>query len=207
MKFEEMFPLSFYINLDKRKDRKEQVLIEFDKVGLSPQRFSAIEKDNGAEGCYLSHLNLLKQAEARGENLMIFEDDVQFCDGAKEIIENSLDELKDKNWVLFYLGGNILRPAYQIDKHLAQLTHCQSTHSIGYNKKYIPQIIEFLENNQFILDVLFAEHVIPRTECYITVPMVAIQRTDFSSIEKQNMSYDIPIARYNHFLVKKEFYG
>lgn len=206
MKIDEFFPLQYLINLDERDDRLELANKEFEKIGIKPERFSAIKRDNGAEGCYLSHLNILKMAEARGENLLIFEDDVQFCDGAKEIIESAIDELKDKDFVLFYLGGNILRPAYQTDKHLARLTHCQSTHSICYNGKYIPQIIEFLEHNQFILDVLFSEHIIPQTECYITVPMTAIQRTDFSSIEKQEMSYDIPIERYNKFLVKKEFY-
>lgn len=205
MIIDDMFPLQYLINLDERPDRLKLANEEFAKIGIKPKRFSAIKRDNGAEGCYLSHLNLLRQAELKGENLAVFEDDVQFCDGAKEIIEDALDELNTKDWLLFYLGGNILRPAYQTDKHLARLNHCQSTHSICYNAKYIPQIIEFLENNQFILDVLFSEYIIPQSECYITVPMVAIQRTDFSSIEKQTMSYDIPIERYNKFLVKKEF--
>ena len=137
MNIQKFFPLIKYINLDERKDRDILARKEFEKIGVFPERFSAIKRDNGAEGCYLSHLNLLREAEIRGENLLVFEDDVQFCDGAKDIIKSALDELKDKNWVLFYLGGNLLRPAYQCSKNLARLTHCQSTHSIGYNIKYI----------------------------------------------------------------------
>jgi glycosyl transferase family 25 len=204
MNIQEFFPLIKYINLDERIDRKELAEKEFIKLGIQPERFSAIKRENGAEGCYLSHLNLLKEAQISNSNLLVFEDDVQFCENAKEMIENALDELSRKDWVLFYLGGNILRPAYQVSKHLAKLSHCQSTHAISYNIKYIPQIIEFLEHNQFILDVLYADYVVPATECYITVPMVATQRSDFSSIEKQVMTYDIPIERYNKFLVRKE---
>jgi hypothetical protein len=204
MKIDELFPLQYLINLDERPDRLLLAQNEFSKIEINPKRFSAIKSENGAVGCFFSHLNLLKIANNKNENLLVFEDDVKFCEDAKDIIENALDELQNKDWMLFYLGGNILRPAYQTDKHLARLTHCQSTHAIAYRGKYINQIIEFLESKRNILDVLFAEGIVPMTECYITIPMVAIQRTDFSTIENQIMSYDIPIARFNQFLVRKE---
>jgi glycosyl transferase family 25 len=204
MNIYEFFPLIKYINLDERVDRKELAEKEFAKIGINPERFSAIKRDNGAEGCYLSHLNLLKEAEKRNENLLVFEDDVQFCDDAKEIIEKSLDEMKDLDWCLWYGAGNILKPFCQVSEYLAKLNHCQSTVFYGVNKKYLPRIIEFVEMNQTFIDIIYADGIIPQTNCYITVPMVGIQRTDYSNIEKTVMSYDVPIERYKKNLIPKE---
>ena len=53
----------YYINLDHRKDRNESSIQELSKIGIhNPNRFSAIKKDNGAIGCYMSHLEVLKSA-------------------------------------------------------------------------------------------------------------------------------------------------
>ena len=68
----------YYINLDHRTDRNESTIKELRKLGIhNPHRFSAIKKDNGAIGCYMSHLEVLKSARARGlPYVTIFEDDI-----------------------------------------------------------------------------------------------------------------------------------
>ena len=70
---------AFYINLDRRTDRRAEVEQEFADKGLVVERFPAVEYDPGAIGCNLSHIEVLKLAKARGyESVMIFEDDFQF---------------------------------------------------------------------------------------------------------------------------------
>jgi len=204
MKIDELFPLQFIINLDERFDRLALAKKEFAKIGINPIRFSAIKNENPALGCFQSHLEILKIAREKNENVLIFEDDIEFVEGAKEIIESSLTDLDMGYWDMWYGSGNILKPAYQISKHLARLTHCQSTHFYAIQKSFLCDLISFLEKNIYILDVLYAEVVIPNNNCYISVPMAGVQRTDFSTIENQIMSYDIPIARFNQFLVRKE---
>lgn len=200
-----MFPLSYCVNLDKRKDRWEKSLLEFSKIKFTPPRFSAIEHPIPAAGCRLSHLTILKEALDKNENVLIFEDDVKFINYGKSIINKALDELINLEWDMIYFGGNILKPFYQIMPHLAKLSHCQSTHAYGVNKKFLTLLVPWLEKNNFTIDVLYADGVIPFHRCYITVPMVAIQRQDYSNIEKKVMSYDVPVSRYNHFLIKKDF--
>ena len=69
----------FYINLDRRPDRRTEVEAEFKKMELSVERFSAIDRSPGIVGCGLSHLAVLKMARERGlKNVLIFEDDFQF---------------------------------------------------------------------------------------------------------------------------------
>jgi GR25 family glycosyltransferase involved in LPS biosynthesis len=204
MKIDELFPLQYLINLDERKDRLQLAEKEFAKIGISPMRFSAIKNENPALGCFQSHLEILKIAREKNQNVLIFEDDIEFIKGAKEIIESSLSDLNTGYWDLWYGSGNILKPAYQISKHLARLTHCQSTHFYSCHKDFLDTLISFLENNIYIIDVLYSQIIIPNNKCYISVPMAGIQRTDFSTIENQIMSYDIPVARFNQFLVRKE---
>jgi len=204
MKLDNMFEMSYVVNLDKRPDRLADCEDSWWKLNFYPERFPAIENPNPAMGCYLSHLEILRRARDANKNVLIFEDDVDIIRFEDKLIEKALDELYYLDWAMFYLGGNILKPFYQETNHLARLTHCQSTHAYSVNKKYLPQIVDFLEKNIFIIDCLYADVIVPQLPCYITIPMMAIQRSDYSDIEKQKMTYDIPIARYNNFLVRKE---
>lgn len=206
MKIDKFFELSYCVNLDERKDRWDSCQKEFKKLDFYPERFSAIKHENTPEGCRQSHLAILKKAKEENKNVLIFEDDVEFSDNAGAIIERALNELSVlKWWNMFYLGGNILRPFYQITDHLAKLSHCQSTHAYGVNKEFLDTLIHWIEARPMIIDVLYADGIIPYNNCFITVPMVAIQRASYSDIEKRMMDYSVPIERYNKFLVKKPF--
>ena len=71
-----------YINLDKRVDRKEHILNELKKIGVEDAtRFKAIELENGAVGCSMSHLKCLETAkENQWPHVLIVEDDIKFLD-------------------------------------------------------------------------------------------------------------------------------
>src|SRR4029077_162602 len=57
-------------------------------------------------GCALSHRNVIAQAKARGfQNVLVFEDDVQFLPDADACVRRSLDELAAHEWSLLYLGA------------------------------------------------------------------------------------------------------
>ena len=67
-----------YINLARRKDRREEMEAELKRLGLAAERFEAIERRPGIVGCGLSHLEVLKAARAKGlPNVLILEDDFE----------------------------------------------------------------------------------------------------------------------------------
>ena len=70
----------FYINLDRRKDRRNHIESTFQKYGIDKyERFSAIPHDFGIVGCTKSHQAVYKLAKERGyKNVLIFEDDFEF---------------------------------------------------------------------------------------------------------------------------------
>ena len=71
-----------YINLDKRKDRKEHIENELNNFGLDFERYEAIEMKSG---CSISHLNVLKLARERNyKNILILEDDFTFLVSKEE---------------------------------------------------------------------------------------------------------------------------
>ena len=68
----------YYINLDRRTDRRAEMEAELTKLGLPGTRFSAIEHRMGALGCSRSHLAILKEARAKSlESVLILEDDFE----------------------------------------------------------------------------------------------------------------------------------
>ena len=83
---------TYIINLDQSKDRLELITNQCNREGLNCHRFSAVNGkkldvktmdivenkkiDKGALGCSLSHINLWKKVEKKGDNMFIvLEDD------------------------------------------------------------------------------------------------------------------------------------
>ena len=88
----------FYINLDKRTDRRIEIEDELKKYDLDAERYSAVyTPHSGIVGCGYSHLNVLKLAKERGyKNVLILEDDFEFV-VSKEEVEESLTTLFESN--------------------------------------------------------------------------------------------------------------
>ena len=84
----------FFINLDKREDRKKEFELEMHKMGWNAERFPGIyyPPPKGIVGCGKSHLEVLKLAKTRGyKNVLIFEDDFVFLE-SKEKVEQELEK-------------------------------------------------------------------------------------------------------------------
>ena len=85
----------FYINLDKREDRRELFEAELIKYGLTAERFTGIyyPPPMGIVGCGKSHLQVLEIAKLRKyKNVLIFEDDFYFTE-PKQVVEDCLQQL------------------------------------------------------------------------------------------------------------------
>jgi hypothetical protein len=181
------------INLDSRRDRWLESCEEFVKAKISPYRYPALKDSNPINGCALSHFDILEHAT---KNVMIFEDDVKFINSYSHLDEYllSLDSLQ--SWDMLYLGGNICGSIYRINDKIGRLTHAQSTHAYCVNKQFIPKILEKKNLLGKHLDLIYAEDIIPYNDCYITIPMLAIQRPSYSDIEKKQVDYSWMEDRY-----------
>ena len=99
---------AFYINLERRIDRRSEVEEEFRDKFLQVERFPAIEYTPGTIGCNLSHIAVLKLAKARGyKSVMIFEDDFEFL-VSKEQWEQLIAQLP-ASYDVVMLSYNMIR--------------------------------------------------------------------------------------------------
>jgi GR25 family glycosyltransferase involved in LPS biosynthesis len=206
MNFKELFPLKVVINLDERKDRYEIcVEEEFPKLDINPIRKSGVRFNftdnknwNGAIGCMVSHYNVLTASVLLNSNVFIFEDDIHFIgDNIAETLDKACNELNGMEWDMVYVAGNILKPFHRVSEHLAKLFHCQSTAGYGVNKNFAEKLLKYidLQHIQNPIDWIYAEQVIPNNNAFITVPLLGIQRDDFSNIENTDVKYSEYLER------------
>lgn len=110
----------FYINLDKRQDRRVEIDAELSKqfshisgIPEKIERFAGIEAPpkKGIVGCTQSHLEVLKLAKERGyTNVLIFEDDFVFEMSPKEF-ETGVQAFFDLN-----IEYDVLMFAYNLEQ-------------------------------------------------------------------------------------------
>ena len=206
-KLNEIFPLVYYINLDEREDRRKETEWELEEYNIEAERFEAIKVDEPRMGCWLSHLRILEEAREKNQSVFIFEDDTVILENKRFKIDYSVEELEKLDWDMFYLGGNILRPFFQVTDYLARLSHCQSTHAYGINIHMIDPIIKTLErfiSSNLHIDQVYADYIVPNVRAYISHPMLAIQRESYSDILGKVENYGLPTKRYWHYLITKE---
>lgn len=144
----------FYINLEYRTDRKEEVEKELNDFGLSFERFNAIKKDYGPTGCLLSHLEVLKLARERNyKNVLIFEDDFTFLVSKEEF------ETQIKNFFALDLPYDVLFLSYGLIQSLPlennvvnKALECQTASGYIVHQRYYDKLIEIFEKSAPLLD-------------------------------------------------------
>ena len=191
----------YYINLDHRKDRNESAIQELSKIGIkNPHRFSAIKKDNGAIGCFMSHLEVLKSARnKRLPYVTIFEDDVLFLE-PKETLEK-LDRIvnSDIEWDVILLGGNNYPPYQKINEDCIKINNCQCCTAyivkqsyydtlINHWQKGLDKLIETKDVPKYALDIYWK--ILQKKDNFILItPLNVVQKESYSDIERTNVNY------------------
>lgn len=114
----DFFDVIYCINLPRSMDRKEHMSRQFESVGIldrvqwiyappPPPNFKIdLYKRNPARefGVSLSQITAVVQSmNDNRSNMLVFEDDVEFVDGACDKLQLALNELPE-NWSCFHLG-------------------------------------------------------------------------------------------------------
>lgn len=141
----------FYINLDKRTDRRAEIeneLMEYDLIEKA-ERYSAIyTPHSGIVGCGWSHLNVLKKARDSGcKNVLIFEDDFQFI-VPKDQFEAELTRFFESN--IEYdvcLLAYIIQRSQDVEQYpfVGKILDGQTASAYLVNEHYIQRLIDLYE--------------------------------------------------------------
>uniref|UniRef100_A0A6C0H688 Glycosyl transferase family 25 domain-containing protein n=1 Tax=viral metagenome TaxID=1070528 RepID=A0A6C0H688_9ZZZZ len=207
-----------YINLDDRIDRKTHVEQQLNNIGITNfKRFPAIKKENGAIGCSLSHLQCIKMAkENNWDYVFIVEDDILF-------LHPNLFQLQIKrftqsvhSWDVLLIGGNNFPPFTKINSSCIQVTKCQTTTGYIVSNHYYDTLIDNFYNgiNYFLqypnkpqlyaIDQYWFK-LQERHKWFLLIPICAIQKEDYSDIEKRNVDYKRIMVDYEKKNWNKRF--
>lgn len=193
----------FYINLDRRADRREQIEEELNKFELPFERFPAIALDMGILGCGLSHLSVFKKAKERGyKNVLIFEDDFYFLVD-KQTLEGELTKFFDSK-----IEYNVLMLAYNVTEDeevpdhpfIRRILTGQSAACYIVNENYYDTLIALYEYAMPMLEQTGSHWVYandqvwkalqPNDKWYYFVNRIGRQRDGFSDNAGRYMEYN-----------------
>jgi glycosyl transferase family 25 len=192
---------TFYINLESRKDRKNLVEKELTLLGITPNRFNAIQLENGAIGCSMSHLKCLEIAKQNNwEHVLIVEDDIKFLD-PKLFIKQFNKVWNIRNFDVLLIAGNNVPPYVKIDESCVKVTRCQTTTGYIVMNHYFDTLIQNIregigklmrEPSKHIFYAIdkYWFHLQQRDRWLLITPLTVTQREGYSDIEKRNTNYE-----------------
>ncbi|MGY8802940.1 MAG: glycosyltransferase family 25 protein [bacterium] len=209
----EYFDKVFLINLEKRTDRLQQCNDIFKELNILDlvERFPAIKRPQaeydwyisdgkkikiGEYGCIASHISIIKMAKANGwKSVLVLEDDVKFVN--HKYFNDSVEQLKEHEWDLFYLGSNTHIPLDKVNSNLLKLKEGFATHAIAYHERFYDKLIKAFDKKAIeIIDVWLAENGQENGNAYCTYPITAIQENSFSDIHNQVIDYSWMITKF-----------
>jgi len=174
------------INLVSRKDKRKIVKKHLKKKGIKYSFYKTTKHINPKRGCLESHLHLINESiKNNDKNLLILEDDVYFIKPFKNIPE------PPKDWDMIYFGGTVNRIMEKENEFWTRVT-CYTTHAYMVNLKNKELINKLNEGYDYDgeIDKFYLNEIHKKFKCYMLTPMIAIQRSGYSDIEKRMVNYN-----------------
>jgi len=199
---------TYIINLDQSQDRLELITNQCKREGLNCHRFSAVNGkkldvktmdivenkkiDKGALGCSLSHINLWKKVEKKGDDMFIvLEDD---CIIETDFNKKLADILKEapKDWDIIYLGGsnlkgkNVRNNLIEPIKVNSKSTHNTGTYGMLIRRKCLRVLIEDNLPIRDKIDQNLKNNMYDKLGVYFAVPPLVKHNNELASMRRLN---------------------
>lgn len=194
----------YVINLEERTDRLEKIKEIFKDFNLI--RINAIKHENGAIGCFLSHIECIKIAKQNNlKNIFVIEDDcIPYYTETNFVnrlckVKKILDEYED--WDIFLGSTNHVFAQDVIEKKnileifFLKMIRGSSAHMICYNQKVYDTFINANPYTDGPVDKFW----INKFTAIVPIPFIASQNEGFSNILNKNISYKKRITNSNNY--------
>ncbi len=163
MKIQDFFDSIYIVNLIERKDRRDQIVKELEKINiyLTPGKvelFSAVKpteakgfETSGTRGCFLSHLEILKIAQEKGlSNILVIEDDLMISEKFLDVQDRLMNQLQCSDWGFVYFGHieNLSGDTFCQLQSYPAAKGIQTSHFYGINSTVFNPLISFMDSLQ-----------------------------------------------------------
>ena len=213
----EYFDKIYCVNLDRRKERWNECLLEFEKWNIkNVERVSAVDGNNlqmkkyqtsmnpGELGLVLTNINIIKEAKEKNYNsILILEDDVVFKENANEMFSKVVNNVPD-DWEYLFFGGNHVGGFRPVSDGVVRLGGSYAIHACGIKESSYDIMIQHLEHKidlsiknakiekpkkSIAADFFLADlQKVLNTYCFL--PHMAWQKDGHSDIQGSYMDYN-----------------
>ena len=146
---------AYYINLEYRTDRRELFEQRTKELNIPVERFPAIIINaneivnpygdtywHNKVSNYHSHRAIISKAKELGlQNVWVFEDDCVFVDGFMQKAQNCINELKNIEWDMFFLGGEPNKETEYYSDNIVKTDGIYGAHSYIVNHTFYDKIL------------------------------------------------------------------
>jgi len=213
MVLNDFFNKIYVINLERRLDRRTEILEELENFGIFAELFEAIDgnkfdwsgyeyiyakgtghdlKNGGISksiaGLAKTHQLILQDAIKNGyESILILEDDAEFVDTLHYSFTQALAELPE-DWDLFYLGSqNFIELPKPYSTLLGRSSNTLGLHAIGINKKAYQALLDSIDF-KFPVDVNYMKKA-NSMNSFVALEQLVWQRPSYSDLLNFYVSY------------------
>ena len=189
MRINDYFDKVVVVNLDKRTDRLEKITKQLDDLGITFERFSAI--DGTGKNPMLanrdSHLQVWR--ENLGKKVLVLEDDAYFVEDFQERFDQVIQTLPE-NWDVFYLGAlldKMTGKVIKVNNDWYRQIVSTGTQAYCVHPDIMQYCIDRLEIYDGYIDVglrILAEDM----NAYITQPNLVTQYPGYSDLRLKEVS-------------------
>jgi GR25 family glycosyltransferase involved in LPS biosynthesis len=187
MKVNEYFDKVVVINLDRRKDRLEKVDAQLQELGITYERFSAIDAKaldiDPIQACRQSHIQVLEESVGK---TLILEDDACFMEGFNERFTEFV-ELLPADWHIFYLGAVLLN-SERCNDIMVRAMDTSSLHAYCVNPEF--KEIALAQGRQYPEHIDVAYRLLHRQyRSYAAKPPMVKQYPSYSDLMLEDVDY------------------
>lgn len=207
MSLNDFFEQIYWLNLDRRSDRRVMFERQAKRLGFTAARVKAVDGQDpklsgkirnglrpGEYGCLCGHFSILRDAiERKCKSILVMEDDCILDERLNDKLPD-LFKLVPPYWEMLYLGGihskldDTSKPPVRLHKNLLGLRCTLTTVCYAVNGAALEKISHGIETNQPI-DVSYA-HLQPELFAYGFWPNLAWQESGYSDIQDCEVNYE-----------------
>jgi|TARA_R110000823_G_scaffold34720_2_gene96432 GR25 family glycosyltransferase involved in LPS biosynthesis len=208
----QFFDQVYLINLKRRPDKLKVCQQLFAKLNIKYKISEAIDfcdgipedypvkpiegsflrdRAPGAWGCYVSHLEIIKDAKKNNyDKILILEDDVAIDDNFLSLFSQKVKDLP-QDWKLFYLGASAHTgiPKKKVTDHISQTFESFTTSSYGIHSSIYDTILESEKVADKTIDLFLVKDIQSTHPCYVVTPTIMWQSAGFSDIQQKHLNY------------------
>lgn len=200
----------YFINLDHRTDRLEQIKGEIARLGIEEEKIHRVSAvytpEIGVLGCALSHIKALDLfLQSSHKSCLLLEDDFMFTTDI-HYCKFLFKHLLDKEFDVVMLGGKVMNEVSTDSPFLKKVLDAQTTSAYMITREFAPVLRQNLiegaklleqwfslykeKKHEYCLDI-FWKQLQPCNRWFIFHPKMGIQRESYSDIEKKITNYGV----------------